>query len=534
MKTILRTVLTALFTAHLAFAQAQVPVLNSFPSASATILLDFDGMYVTGTVWNFSGPFSANTSGLTNDQVTEVFNRVAEDYRPFNINITTEEAKYTAAPASSRMRVIITSSYEWYGSGAGGVAYVNSFKWGDGTPCFVFSSLFGYNVKNIAEAVSHEAGHTVGLRHQSTYDGACFKTSEYNWGQGTGEIGWAPIMGAGYNQNMTVWHNGPNSFGCASIQSDLDVITSSYNGFGYRSDDNGNNFGAATSLSFDMAGQFTINGVVERTTDIDYYEFNLPEFGNFTLDAIPYNVGTGNAGSDLDMNVVIYDQYFNALGTYNPGNQLSSLIDTILSAGTYYISVNGDGNMYATEYGSLGSYSLQAGFVDGTLLPIQDLRLNGIADQNLHNLEWSILADEPIAQLTILYSTDGRQFKTLVNLSSDKREYSWFFNENKSIQYRIMATLETGRKEYSNTIILRSGSFTKPTLIGNQVGSTLSVNSPDDYQFRILDMNGRQMKTGNIQKGFNTVDIGSSSTGIYLIQFSRQGYMWTERFFKAF
>lgn len=532
MKTLLRTVLTALLTAHLVSSQAQVPVYNSYPSATATILLDFDGMLVSGTVWNFSGPFTANPSGLTNLQITEVFNRVAEDYRPFNINITTEEAKYTAAPAAMRMRVIITSSYEWYGSGAGGVAYVNSFKWGDGTPCFVFSSLFGYNVKNIAEAVSHEAGHTVGLRHQSTYDAACFKTSEYNWGQGTGEIGWAPIMGAGYNQNMTVWHNGPNSFGCASIQSDLDIVTSSYYGFGYRPDDNGNNFGSSTGLSFDGAGQFTINGVVERTTDIDYYQFTLPEFGNFTLDAIPYNVGTGNAGSDLDMNVVIYDQYYNALGTYNPGNQLSSLIDTILSAGTYYISVSGEGNMYATDYGSLGSYSLQAGFIDGTLLPIHHLRLNGNADQNLHNLEWVLDADEPISGLTLLYSTDGRQFKTLVNMSADKRAYSWFFNENKSIQYRLMATLESGRKEYSNTIILRSGSLKKPTLVGNQVRSSLSVNSPDVFAYQILDMNGRFVKEGQVQKGFSVLELRPGAAGIYLIRFSGNGQVWTEKFFR--
>ncbi len=532
MKCLLRTVLTALLTAHLVSSIAQVPVLNSYPSSSATILLDFDGMYVSGTVWNFSGPFAANPSGLTNTQITEVFNRVAEDYRPFNINITTEEAKYTAAPATSRMRVIITSSYEWYGSGAGGVAYVNSFKWGDGTPCFVFSSLFGYNIKNISEAVSHEAGHTVGLRHQSSYDVGCFKTSEYNWGQGTGEIGWAPIMGAGYNQNMTVWHNGPNSFGCASLQSDLDVITSSYNGFGYRADDNGNNFGASTALNFDVSGNFTINGVVERTSDVDYFQFTLTDFGNFTLDAIPYNVGTGNAGSDLDMNVVIYDQYLNALGTYNPGNQLSSLIDTILSAGTYYISVNGDGNMYATDYGSLGSYSLQAGFIDGTLLPMRDLRLNGTADQNLHNLEWVMQADEPVSQLTILYSTDGRQFKTLVNLSPEKRNHSWFFNENKSIQYRIMATLESGRKEYSNTIILRSGTLKKPTLIGNQVRSTLSVNSPDEFQYQVIDFNGRSISSGKVQKGFNTIETGNGSSGMYLIQFTGNGQVWVDKFFR--
>ena len=40
-------------------------------------------------------------------------------------------------------------------------------------------------------------------------------------GLGSGEIGWAPIMGVGYYKNFTLWNNGPNSFGCTNYQSDL-------------------------------------------------------------------------------------------------------------------------------------------------------------------------------------------------------------------------------------------------------------------------------------------------------------------------
>jgi hypothetical protein len=76
------------------------------------------------------------------------------------------------------------------------VSYVGSFTWGDDTPGWVFSGLLNNNIKYIAEAVSHEAGHTLGLQHQSNYDAECTKTSEYGQGQGTGEISWAPIMGS--------------------------------------------------------------------------------------------------------------------------------------------------------------------------------------------------------------------------------------------------------------------------------------------------------------------------------------------------
>ncbi|HEV7781298.1 MAG TPA: hypothetical protein VGO58_08525, partial [Chitinophagaceae bacterium] len=123
-------------------AGAQNP-LNSYDSASATIFIDLDGHTVAGTNWNTNGPIYCGPSGLGPAQVTEIFNRVAEDYRPFNINITTDSTKYWAAPASKRMRVIVTVTSDWYGP-VGGTAMVGTFTSGDNTPCFVFSERLGY------------------------------------------------------------------------------------------------------------------------------------------------------------------------------------------------------------------------------------------------------------------------------------------------------------------------------------------------------------------------------------------------------
>ncbi len=235
MKNIFKSVLVALSLAGSFASKAQVPAMSSYPSASAVLFLDFDGHTVNGTAWNAAGPIVCAPATLDNNQITTIFNRIAEDYRPFDINVTTDSTKYLAAPIDKRMRVVLTVSSSWYGS-AGGVAFVGSFTWGDNTPCFVFTALLNNNVKNIAEAAAHEAGHTFGLYHQATYDANCNKLSDYNYGQGTGEIGWAPIMGVGYYQNFTLWNNGPNSYGCTNIQSDLDILTTT-NGFGFRNDD---------------------------------------------------------------------------------------------------------------------------------------------------------------------------------------------------------------------------------------------------------------------------------------------------------
>src|ERR1043165_8194580 len=101
----MKTIYTVLFALVVASgANAQVPLLNSYPSARATIFLDFDGQYVTGTSWNWSGPINALPAAFSTDQMTEIFNRVSEDYRVFNINITTDSTVYAAAPANQRTR----------------------------------------------------------------------------------------------------------------------------------------------------------------------------------------------------------------------------------------------------------------------------------------------------------------------------------------------------------------------------------------------------------------------------------------------
>ena len=341
-------------------SRAQSPVLNSYPSASAAIFLDFDGHTVEGTSWNWSLPaIECQPSGLNATQVTEVFNRVAEDFRPFNVNVTTDSTKFLAAPANQRMRVIVTTTSAWYSNSAGGVAFIASFNWGDDHPCFVFSALLGYNAKKISEAASHETGHTLGLYHQAQYDAHCNKLTDYHAGQGNGEIGWAPIMGIGYNHNFTLWSNGPSALGCTNYQSDLDVIASSNNGFGFRSDDHSDSSIDATTVLF-ANKQFDIEGIIHHNTDQDMFRFSMPNRAHFKLSATPYNVGNANAGSDLDIQISLYNASNALLNEYNPETLLNSAADTILNPGLYYLKVEGKGNMNAPSYASLGSYEIKA------------------------------------------------------------------------------------------------------------------------------------------------------------------------------
>src|ERR1044072_9277492 len=98
MKNLIRSsFLVGILCTSVMMSNAQVPILESYPSAGPTIYLDFDGQTVSGTSWNVSGPIYCGAAGLTTAQMTEVFNRVSEDYRPFTVNITTDSTKYWSA-----------------------------------------------------------------------------------------------------------------------------------------------------------------------------------------------------------------------------------------------------------------------------------------------------------------------------------------------------------------------------------------------------------------------------------------------------
>jgi len=512
------------------FSISQIPVYNSYPSALPVIYLDFDGHTVSGTSWNATGPIFCGASGLTNAQITEVFNRVAEDYRPFTINVTTDSTKYFSAPANRRTRVIVTVTSDWYGT-AGGVSFVNSFSWGDDTPCFVFSALLNYNTKNIAEAISHEAGHTLGLRHQSSYDANCVKTAEYNAGRGTGETSWAPIMGVGYSRNLTTWYNGQSTLGCNIYQNDLDVITNATNGVTYRTDYKPTTFTDAPDQPF-TSNQFTTNSILVKNTDQDLFKFTMPSLKIFQLSAVPFNVGSGNAGANLDMKVTLYDSTQTALNTYSSVSSLSVLIDTTLKAGTYYFKIEGVGNTNAPDYAIIGSYSVQGEIAQSTL-PVQKPELRGSSNKDRHLLNWTIESDEKITEQVLESSTDGKNFTPLVQPDNDARSYVYIPQKQSNMIYRLHVMFDNNSNDYSNTILLKSANNERPELVSSLVtNGEIVVTSPSTYDFTLIDLNGRILNKGKLSNGTNTISVSGFINGMYVIRFSDGAQQWSEKLVK--
>src|SRR5438046_2572325 len=175
-------------------AYGQTFLLHSRPSATRVIYLDFDGQVTSGTSWNtvyksgqdiVSAPFDldGNPSSFNNaemDEIQYIWQRVAEDYAPFDVDVTTQDPGVDGLGVNGAgdvyygMRVVISPT-NWYSTGAGGVAYVGVFNYANNltySPAWVFTQQLGPNdEKDIAEAASHEVGHTLALSHDGVIAG---------------------------------------------------------------------------------------------------------------------------------------------------------------------------------------------------------------------------------------------------------------------------------------------------------------------------------------------------------------------------
>ncbi|WP_372896177.1 Calx-beta domain-containing protein [Stieleria sp.] len=347
--------------------------LHSNPGASKTIYLDFDGHITSGTSWNgfnggadivspaysFTGDASFDDAELS--RIHAIWQRVAEDFIPFDVDVTTEEPSLDGLVNSGSgdtawgVRVVVGGDGSWYGN-AGGVAYVGSFNWNSDTPVFAFEDVLGNgNEKYTAEAITHEAGHALGLNH----DGRTSPSEGYYQGHGSGATGWAPIMGIGYYKELTQWSRGEYAY-ASNTQDDLAIITGN-NGFGYRADDHGNTTSTAAVLSVDQ-GSVAHSGIIERNDDVDVFTF-LTDAGDVSFDVAPFE-----RGPNLDIYAALLDASGALIVASNPIGSLSATLSATLAAGQYFVQVSGAGqgdpaSTGYSDYGSLGSYSVSGSLV---------------------------------------------------------------------------------------------------------------------------------------------------------------------------
>lgn len=389
---------------------SQTFLLHSNPTAKQVVYLDFNGHTtgdVYGTSWdNLTSPawdLSGNGPSFTTVEqqtIQRIWARVAEDFVPFNIDITTQDPgvealrKTSSSDSSYGVRVVITPN-DKPAPGSGGVAYVGSFTFNTDTPAYVFN----VSEKSVAEAASHEVGHTLGLKHDGT------STQGYYGGQGSGATSWGPIMGAAYSPVVTQWSKGEYS-GANNKEDDLAKITT-LNGFTYRPDDYGNSLATATALLPQGASQVgTKYGIVEKNTDSDWFSF-WSNPGTVSLKIDPVTLGP---------NLAVRADLYNAAGvlltTVNPPSALNAVVNfTVPAAGQYFLRITGTGKGSPlttgfSNYASLGNYR-----ITGSVQAYSGIAASAPVEANVAPVanadSVSTLADTPLTISVLANDTDS-------------------------------------------------------------------------------------------------------------------------------
>jgi subtilisin-like proprotein convertase family protein len=327
------------------------PIHSSRPGATAVLYMDFDGETVTDPDWNGGATIVAQPPSLSNTQITEVWNRVKEDFWPFNVDVTTDLSRYNSAPVGSRMRCIVTPT-DTARPGAGGVAYLNSFdragsSFSSTIPCWAFNS----GVVGAAETISHEVGHTFGLSHDGrTIPGS--GTEAYYEGHGSGAVGWGPIMGAVFSKSLVQWSRGEYLY-ANNQEDDLAIIGNAANGFGFIADEAGDTRAAAATLHA-PGGSVNQAGIISGAGDVDYYAFSAGAAVTVNITASPSTVSP-----NLDILLELQNSAGTVLASSNPDRALNAAVNHSVPAGFYYVKVQGTGRgtVLGDGYSSYGSIS---------------------------------------------------------------------------------------------------------------------------------------------------------------------------------
>lgn len=362
--------------------QMGLPLLDSKPDAPATLYLDFTGSYEPGwwtasesssSFRNADGTykrFNVTTPAFDMDSDPTTFSadekamikgiwaRVAEDYAPFNINVTTHY--YGTFNDRQALHVAIGGWNDWAGGNGSGISSIGSFSDSAPNTVFVFSNDIVYWHNNYpnsqkdghdrqidiggatATSISHEAGHAFGLYHQSLYDINGNMLKEYN----PGNLFTTPIMGDNLSASArTIWDTGENDQG--HFQNDMAIIAGANNGFGYRADDHGNTIATADPLTSLKPWQQTGHGIIEQNTDVDAFSFTAAG------GPIQVQVDAAQYGPNLIPRLQLLSSTGGFVASVDSGSWTESIIHANVAAGTYYVLVSSFG-----DYGSVGQYTV--------------------------------------------------------------------------------------------------------------------------------------------------------------------------------
>jgi hypothetical protein len=403
-----RTVLSA--------ASATLPVLHSYEGASKTLYLNFLGNDVTTDWKTAKGDVTGvvthtfdidgdpnQFSGTEQDMIRHIWEIVAEDFAPFDIDVTTVYAGTFENGKALQVAIGDTNRDEFL---ATGISKLNGFVDDAGIPVLAlptniqrqmairaaqaalnsdafpeeeiiaqYMDQVGWETMvGIGNTVSHEAGHAFGMQHDRAANGG-----EYDNGTDT----WTPIMGSNlptdrHTWSKHAWDSRVTETGNEPIYDDaLQILTEV---LGLRADDHGDSNELATPMTEVNPGfSFVQSGIIGTMEDKDVFSFrvelaatyrirvDVASFGNldsrFTLSTAAGIVGVVN---DHSGDRVLDEE--SGLRQIGDG-VLDEEFGFRLEPGTeYFLQVDSNG-----IYGDLGKYEVSVTWVVREIEPLPEM-----------------------------------------------------------------------------------------------------------------------------------------------------------------
>lgn len=278
-----------------------------------------------------------------------------------------------------------------------------------------------------------------------------------------------------------------------------------------------------------------LNGASSFTLDypstvFDDGEFHVLRFTFATVDNFA-------AAPTLETKVYIDENttpFYTSITDVTNSNQF---IDIGKSGGTNYganidfIAVNPTGVFPPLTSGA----ELPSDLLEFAILPLQWTQpLTVQAQGKQQKLLWTVANQVDSYHFTIESSTNGADFLPIGRVTADGElvgEKTYTYTDERNLTqptyYRVRQTDYDGAFSFSNIVIFEpsQGAESQTTLTPNPTdGSLLLNNLPKGItHFRIMSLNGREVRQGTIIQGANQLDLRALSAGIYLLRLKAAG-----------
>jgi hypothetical protein len=229
-----------------------------------------------------------------------------------------------------------------------------------------------------------------------------------------------------------------------------------------------------------------------------------------------------------------------ALGSFEFLIQQSSLA-TPVAAG---VEVNAIAFSTASGSGNTSEFS----YVTTTVLPVQFLSFDAELKGDKVLVTWTTAQERNASHFEVQKSTDGQNFRTIGSVtargnSSTKVNYSFTDNSVEAgvSYYRLRQVDLDAKAIFTRVVPIRNEGrgkafFIWPNPVIDVMNITINQTRPESLNIRVVDMNGRTMRTNKVStvRGLNqvTLNLNGLQRGMYIIQVLGEETQLTQKILK--